>query len=215
MSTRATFSRAPRRFARNDSMRLADARQLVEHRRVERLDGEQRHDADHASHLERDVFAVGQIAADRSRTRRPDPTGRTRPARNEFIPSAMIRKCSKNFSTPRPRTTSRTSPARPRSRTCCSAYTPIHDVPSLCARYAPCSSIALRSNGPTLSSPRKPPWNTLRPADVLAVHPPREVHQQLLKHALEELSRRPRPRSALWPRSGTAAARPTRAPFAG
>ena len=44
----------------------------------------------------------------------------------------------------------------------------------------------MRSNGPTLSRPRKPPWKMLRPGDVLAVHPPREVHQQLLEHALEE-----------------------------
>ena len=38
-----------------------------------------------------------------------------------------------------------------------------------------------------LSSPRKPPSNTLLPVGVLAVHPPREVEEQLLEDPLEEL----------------------------
>ena len=38
-----------------------------------------------------------------------------------------------------------------------------------------------------LSRPRKPPSKTLLPRAVLAVHPPREVDQQLLEHAGKEL----------------------------
>ena len=43
----------------------------------------------------------------------------------------------------------------------------IHAVPSDCSRRPPVGSGALRSNTPMLSSPRKPPSNTLRPVGSL------------------------------------------------
>ena len=52
--------------------------------------------------------------------------------------------------------------------------------------WPPVGSGALRSKTPMLSSPRKPPWKTLLPFGVLAVHPPGEVEQQLVEDALEE-----------------------------
>ena len=43
-------------------------------------------------------------------------------------------------------------------------YSAIHAVPSACSRCPPVGSGALRSKTPMLSSPRKPPSNTLRPS---------------------------------------------------
>ena len=61
----------------------------------------------------------------------------------------------------------------------------IQAVPSACSRYPPVGSGALRSKTPMLSNPRKPPSKTFRPRAVLAVDPPGEVQQQLLKTTLE------------------------------
>ena len=61
----------------------------------------------------------------------------------------------------------------------------IQAVPSACSRYPPVGSGALRSNTPMLSRPRNPPSNALLPVAVLAIHPPREIEQQLVERALE------------------------------
>ena len=71
---------------------------------------------------------------------------------------------------------------------------PIQLVPSLCSMWPPVGSGALRSNTPMLSRPRKPPWKTLLPSRVLAIHPPGEVQHQLVEDALQE--RRGRPTAA-------------------
>src|SRR6266498_1523920 len=47
------------------------------------------------------------------------------------------------------------------------AYIAIHAVPSLWSRHPPTGSAAERSNGPTLSSPRKPPSKRLLPVESL------------------------------------------------
>ena len=43
-------------------------------------------------------------------------------------------------------------------------YIAIQPVPSACSMCPPVGSGALRSNTPMLSSPRNPPWKTLRPS---------------------------------------------------
>ncbi len=82
----------------------------------------------------------------------------------------------------------------------------IQPVPSDCSSTPATGSAADRSNGPTLSSPRKPPSKTLLPLGVLAVDPPGEVQQQLVHHPGEEVE------VARRRRSRTPAARPRRAP---
>ncbi len=65
-------------------------------------------------------------------------------------------------------------------------YVAIQLVPSACSSRPPDGSPDDRSNAPMLSRPRKPPSKMLLPSRVLAVHPPREIDQQLLERALEE-----------------------------
>ncbi len=65
---------------------------------------------------------------------------------------------------------------------------PIQAVPSLCSRCTPEGSMMLRSNTPMLSRPEEPAAEDVVAFGVLAVHPPREVQQHLLEHALEEVA---------------------------
>jgi hypothetical protein len=44
-----------------------------------------------------------------------------------------------------------------------------------------------RSIGPMLSRPRKPPSKRLEPSASSQVDPPREVQEELVEHALEEV----------------------------
>ena len=82
-------------------------------------------------------------------------------------------------------------------------------MPSACSRWPPVGSGCERSKTPMLSSPRKPPGEEVPSLRVLAVHPPREVEQQLLERAREEQ----RGRAARGRRSSCRrASRPTRAP---
>ena len=98
----------------------------------------------------------------------------------------------------------------------------VHRHPRRCRRSAPArpatGSAADRSNGPMLSSPRKPPSKTLLPPAVLAVDPPGEVEQQLVQHPGQEVvvaRRRRSRRPAARPRRAPAGSRrrtPTRTP---
>ncbi len=65
--------------------------------------------------------------------------------------------------------------------------TAIHTVPSACSSRPPVGSAALRSNTPMLSSPRNPPWNTLRPLGSL-----RFTHQVKFSSSLANASFRNR-----------------------
>ena len=65
-----------------------------------------------------------------------------------------------------------------------------------CSTKLPGPSGVERSNTPILSSPRKPPWKTFLPFDVLAIDPPGEIDQQLVKHALEKFAIRSCPERA-------------------
>ncbi len=77
-----------------------------------------------------------------------------------------------------------------------SAYIAIQLVPSAWSMWPPVGSWALRSNTPMLSSPRKPPWNMLRPSASL-----RFTHQVKFSMSLwntrSRNSRSPRPPLAL------------------
>ena len=77
-------------------------------------------------------------------------------------------------------------PARARCASMFRQYIAIQPVPSACSMCPPVGQRLLRSKTPMLSRPRKPPWKTLRPSRVLAVHPPGEVEQQLVEDALQE-----------------------------
>ena len=61
-------------------------------------------------------------------------------------------------------------------------------VPSDCSMKLPGPSGFERSKTPILSRPRKPPSKTFLPSRIFAVHPPREVHQQLMKDAHEKFA---------------------------
>ena len=150
-------------------------------------------------------LAVGD-AAGRSRSRPPRPTGRCR------------RGCSwRRRSRRSARRTCRRRPRRPGPRCASSSAiasmvaqkNAIQAVPSACSSVAPLGSGCERSKTPMLSSPRKPPAKRLLPLDVLAVHPPGEVDQQLLEGALQEqpVALAARGRSSCRP-----ASRPRRAP---
>src|SRR5208337_2942940 len=62
----------------------------------------------------------------------------------------------------------------------------IHAVPSAWSRCPPVGSGALRSNTPMLSSPRKPPANTLRPSGSLRLTNQLKFQHQSLEGALQE-----------------------------
>ena len=108
------------------------------------------------------------------------PQPRRRPA--VFIAVAIYRKCSKNLLA----MSSYTMFVRrqfDRDRSMFRQYIAIQLVPSACSIMPPLGSGLLRSNTPILSSPRNPPSKMLLPFGVLAIHPPGEIHQQLMEHA--------------------------------
>ena len=65
-------------------------------------------------------------------------------------------------------------------------YIAIQLVPSDCSRAPPPARGLLRSKTPILSRPRNPPSKTLLPSASFAIHPPREIQQQLVKNPLQK-----------------------------
>ncbi len=63
---------------------------------------------------------------------------------------------------------------------------PIQLVASDCSMWPPVGKGALRSKTPMLSRPRNPPWKMFLPFGILPIHPPGEIQEQFVKHALQE-----------------------------
>ena len=163
-------------------MRLLEPRQILELRIFEHLDRDQRQQADQRARVQRigcrrrlELVVVEAVL---------------------FVPQARCRRaCSwrrrwrrsaRRTSRPCPRRPDFPAPARAPSTAWSRNKTPSTRCRRPAADSRRSGSGCERSKTPMLSSPRKPPAKRLLPLDVLAVHPPGEVHQQLLEDAFEE-----------------------------
>ena len=150
---------------------------------VERRRREQRHEPDHRADLAARVeppcacmlIVVEAVVV--------ATTGRCRRACSS---PARSRRSARRTSARGPRTAAPPSRARAPSRASSCSRTPSTRSRRPASSSPPPGSGWLRSNTPTLSSPRKPPVNRLSPVGILAVDPPREVDEALVERALEE-----------------------------
>ena len=162
---------------------------------------QQRDQPDHRSHPQRHLPPVRQVQRRRSRSRPPRPTG---PA--SFIGGGDESEVLEELRREVLVGAGRARPAPARSPACSRQYIAIQAVPSRCSRCAADGQRRRPIERADVVQPEEAALEHVVALGVLAVHPPREVEQQLVEHPLEE--RRSRARR----RSGTRAAPPTRAP---